>query len=179
MYLRKKFMFVVLTTVSFVISACGGEDPIDNAVKTDGTFNASVSTSSYNGQYAPHNVVAIWIESNSGTFVKSLVIKAAQRKSYLTNWLKSSGGSTTDATTGATVNNHNSTYNVSWNGKNSAGTTVGDGTYKLCVEFTENNGTGKFATFTFAKGTVTDSQTPGSKSNVTVGSLSWTPAGVK
>ena len=148
---------------------------IDNAVKTDGTLTVKATTSTYSGEYAPHNVVAIWIESGSGSFVKTLLTKAGVRKQYLTNWMKASGGNTTtDATTGATVNSHSS-YTVSWNGKNASGTTVGDGSYNVCIEFTESNGSGKFATFSFTKGISINSQTPAAKSNISNVILTWTP----
>lgn len=176
MLIKKNGLFVVIMTTLMTVSSCStGEDPIDNAVKTAGTLTAKVTTSSYGGNYAPSNVVAIWVESSSGTFVKTLMVKAAQRKSYLTNWTKSSGGNSTDAITGATVHSH-SAYTVSWNGKNASGATVGDGTYNVCVEFTENNNTGKFASFQFTKGTAADNQTPAAKSNVSNITLTWTPA---
>jgi len=176
MLIKKNGLFVVIMATLMTVSSCStGEDPIDNAVKTDGTLTAKVTTSTYNGQYAPHNVVAIWIESGSGSFVKTLLVKAAVRKQYLTNWMKASGGSTTtDATTGATVQNHSS-YNVTWNGKTASGTTVGDGAYNVCVEFTESNGTGKLAKFSFTKGVAADNQTPAAKSNVSNITLTWTP----
>lgn len=176
MLIKKNGLFVVIMTTLMTVSSCStGEDPIDNAIKTDGTLTAKVTTSSYNGQYAPSNVVAIWVESSSGTFVKTLLVKAAQRKAYLTNWTNSSAGNTTDANTGATVHSH-SAYTVSWNGKNASGTTVGDGAYNVCVEFTENNSTGKYATFSFTKGVAADNQSPASKSNISGVTLTWTPS---
>jgi len=176
MQLKKNGLFVIILTTLISLSACSTtEDPIDNAVKTDGSLTVKATTSSYQGEYAPSHVVAIWVESSSGTFVKTLLAKAAVRKQYLTNWTKSSGGNTTDAVTGATVNNHTS-YTVTWNGKNASGTTVGDGTYNVCVEFTESNGTGKYATFSFTKGIAADSQSPAAKSNVSNVTMTWTPS---
>ncbi len=94
---------------------------------------------------------------------------------YLTNWTKSSGGNSTDAVTGATANSHTA-YNVTWNGKNASGTTVGDGTYNVCVEFSESNNTGKYATYSFTKGIAADSQTPAIKPFVSNVTLTWTPS---
>ncbi len=60
------------------MSACStADDPIDNAIKTDGSLTFKATTNTYQGQYAPSNVVAIWVESSSGKFVKTLLIKAS------------------------------------------------------------------------------------------------------
>jgi hypothetical protein len=86
MQLKKNGLFVIILTTLVSLSACSTtEDPIDNAVKTDGTLTVKATTSTYSGEYAPHNVVAIWIESGSGTFVKTLLAKAGVREQYLTN----------------------------------------------------------------------------------------------
>ena len=142
---------------------------------TAGTLAVTVTTSTYNGSYAPRHVLAIWVATSSGTFVKSLMVYAAARKSYLTNWYSAtSTGNTTDATTGATLSSHG-TRTCSWNGTNSSRVVVTDGAYKLCVEYTENNSTGKLATFSFTKGTSASSVTGSTVSGVTLSTLTWTP----
>lgn len=161
--------------ISLFLTSCT-EDPINSATKTAGTLAVSTTTSSYNGNYAPTHVLAIWVESSTGTFVKTLVCKAAARKQYLSNWYNAtSSGNCMDALTGATINNHGS-VSCSWNGTDASGAVVGDGTYKVCMEFTEDNGTGKFASFTFTKGTAADTQSPSAKNNFSNVSLKWTPA---
>lgn len=122
----------------------------DITITANSSKNFSVTTTSYNGHYAPRHVLAIWIEDSSGKFVKTLLVNAAARKSYLTNWISNSSG--TDASTGATLNSH-STHTVTWNGTNKSGTAVATGTYKLCVEYTEDNGTGKMKTSDFSYST--------------------------
>ncbi len=165
------FLFVIFAT------ACTStEDPtVNSSSKTAGTLSVNVTTSTYNGKYTPAHVLAIWIESNSGTFVKSLLIKAQARKQYLTNWNSSSAGNTVDAVTGATLSSH-AQRTCTWDGKDAKGNVVGDGIYKVCMEFTENDGTGKFTAFIFTKGTAPDSQTPANKNNFNNISLVWTPA---
>jgi len=44
--------------------------------QTNGTLAVSVTTSSTGGNYAPRNIVAIWVEDNSGKFVKTLLAYA-------------------------------------------------------------------------------------------------------
>jgi hypothetical protein len=145
------------------------------SINTSGTMAATVTTTTYNGQYAPRHVLAIWVANSSGTFVKSLMVYAAARKSDLTYWLSATlTGNTTDATTGATLSSHGA-RNVSWNGKNTSGTVVTDGSYKLCVEYTESNGTGKLATFPFTKGPSVATGTAATTSGVTLSALNWTP----
>lgn len=174
-----KIMFAIILTAMVTLTSCKGEDPINNIVKTAGSLSVNATTSSYNGQYAPHHVVAIWVQSSSGTFVKTLLAKAAVRKTYLSNWLKaSSNGNTTDAITGATLNTHG-VLTCIWNGMDINGNIVGDGDYNLCIEFTENNGTGKFAKFAFTKGATTDTKTPTATSNISNLSIKWTPNAAK
>lgn len=176
--LLKQFFFgVSITFFLFPFNGCTtANDPIiNNTVKSNGTLAVNVTTSTYNGQYAPRHVLAIWVESSSGTFVKTLLVNAAARRQDLTQWISStSNGNTTDAIIGATMNSHIA-VSCTWNGTNTSGTIVGDGAYKLKVEYTESNGSGKVATFTFNKGTVSDSQIPASFSGVTVNTLTWTP----
>lgn len=176
--LFKKFLTPVMfmSLAIFISSGCSTNDPvINNSVKTAGSLDVTVTASTYNGRYAPRHVMAIWVESSSGTFVKTLVARAAERRQYLTNWLNAtSSGNTTDANTGATLNSY-SAVNCSWNGTNVSGDVVGDGDYNLNVEYTENDGTGKIATFAFSKGTSTDTRTPATTSGVSVGKLIWTP----
>lgn len=154
--------------VSFTTTASG------TSSSGSGSMSAVISTATYNGQYAPKHVLAAWITNSAGTFIKSLMVYAAARKSDLTNWVSSSSGSTTDAVVGATLSSHSS-HSLSWNGTNTSETVVDDGTYKLNVEFTESNGTGKYTSFTFTKGTSAFSATSSSANNITLTSLTWTP----
>lgn len=174
----KHFIYLIsFSVVSYLAVSCStANDPVvNNTVKTNGTLAVTVTTSTYNGQYAPRHVIAIWVESSSGTFVKTLLVNAAARRQDLTSWFSSSSnGNTTDAITGATMNSHTA-VSCTWNGTNTSGSVVGDGAYKLKVEYNESNGSGKTASFSFNKGTATDSQTPSATSGITVNSLTWTP----
>ena len=173
----KNLTRTVVVLLILMLSACtAANDPtINNSVKTSGTLAVSTATTSYSGQYAPRHVLAIWVESNSGTFVKTLRINGNQYRTWLSSWYNStSTGSTTDATTGATLTSHG-TLTCSWNGKDVNENVVGDGSYKVCMEFTESDATGKFAYFNFTKGTTADTQTPAAQSNFSSVSIKWTP----
>lgn len=167
--------FIICILIVFATACTPTNDPISNSVKTPGSLSVSATTSSYSGKYAPRNVLAIWIESSAGTFVKTLLVNAQERRVDLTNWLGStSSGNTVDAITGATLSGHG-LRTCTWNGKDSNGNIVGDGTYRVYMELSENPGTGKSTFFTFTKGSVADVQAPASQSNFSSVSLKWTP----
>ena len=60
----RKIFFALL--VAFTFTACTTNDPIiDNQVKTDGALTVQLTTSTYNGEYSPEHVLAIWIDRKS------------------------------------------------------------------------------------------------------------------
>jgi hypothetical protein len=143
--------------------------------KTNGDLSVSIVTSTANGKYAPRNVTAIWIEDNSGTFVKTLLVNAQKRMKYLTNWLSNTPeGNTVDAITGATSTTFG-TLACTWNGRDTLGIPVSDGTYRICVELADANYIENFAYFTFTKGISLDIQTPENKPSFSDISIKWTP----
>jgi hypothetical protein len=176
--LTSKKIIISLSLITLLASACttSANDPvINNSVKTPGSLSVSATTTTYNGTFAPRHVLAIWVESSSGTFVKTLLEDGRQRQYYLSNWYNATtSGSTIDAITDATLSSHG-TKTCTWNGKDVGENVVGDGSYQICMEFTEHDGTGKFARFTFTKGTTASTLTPAGQSNFSAVSLKWTP----
>lgn len=144
--------------------------------KTSGTLSVSVNTSSTNslGSYAPKNVVAIWIETNSGVFVKSLLVMAQTRKSDLIRWKEKSKESVVDATTGATQNSFGK-RSCRWYGTDLTGTVVTDGTYRLCMELTDKNAAGNYSVFTFTKGSTESFVVPVNKPSFSSVQIRWSP----
>jgi len=51
-----------------------------------GTLTVSTTTSNAGGNYAPRNIVAVWIEDEQGNWVKTLLAYAATRKTHLNTW---------------------------------------------------------------------------------------------
>ena len=148
--------------------------------QTNGTLSVTATTSNAGGNYAPKNIVAIWIEDDQGHFVKTLLAYAQNRITHLNTWEASTTAAGSpfnrvDAITGATQPNH-STRNCSWNGTDVNGSIVPDGTYRLRMELTDKNGTGNFSTFTFTKGPDAESQTPANVPSFSNISISWEPA---
>ncbi|MEI8084715.1 MAG: DUF2271 domain-containing protein [Paludibacter sp.] len=134
----------------------------------------SATTSSSGGQYAPKNVVAIWVTDNSDKFVKTLYVKAAVRVSDLIKWRSVSSSNKTDAITGATRDGHGTIY-ATWNGTDINKKVVADGTYKVWMEMTENSGAGPNTSFTFVKGTANQTITPANGANFTNITSNWMP----
>ncbi|MEI6348202.1 MAG: DUF2271 domain-containing protein [Bacteroidota bacterium] len=162
--IKNTFLFVALFSISIGLSA-----------QTNGTLTFTATTLTQNGTYKPYNIMAIWITTSTGTFVKTLKRQAAQRVQYLTKWKANSASNVTDAIAGATLSSHQ-THTVSWNCKNVSQVVVPDADYKVWIEFTEGDYTGPFASFTWTKGPTAQTLTPtnAALSNV---SIHWTPNG--
>jgi hypothetical protein len=109
---------------------------------------AFTTTKITGAKYTPEHILAIWIKDSNDKYVRTLMVYAATRKSYLIKWNASSGGDKTDATTGATLSTQKS-YDLSWNMKNYLGTVVSNGTYKLCMEMTSSDGQGPYREISF------------------------------
>ncbi len=147
--------------------------------QTSGTLTVSTTTSSAGGNFAPKNIVAVWIEDNQGNFVKTLLAYAQTRKTHLNTWEASTtaAGSpfnTVDAITGATRSSHG-TRLCTWNGTDLNATLVPDGTYRLRMELTDKNNTGNFSTFTFTKGPDVENQAPANVPSFASITISWEP----
>jgi hypothetical protein len=149
------------------------------------------------------NVLAVWIESSTGTFIKTkLKHVSGSTKDHSPTWAVKSGGvasnatgansNSTDADSGATLKNaaiSPSPYNnfgiktINWDGKNVSGTlngaTVADGTYKIWVESSwsdgPNNIHNEIISFPFTKGTSTSTTNPVGDSYINGITLTWTP----
>ena len=117
------------------------------------------TTVSFDGEFAPKNVGAVWITDGQDVFVKTLEKWAVKRSKYLVKWNGASGGSTVDAVTGATRSQHAS-HSLEWDGTGVDGNLVADGIYRVYMEFTEKNGAGPWTSIEFAKGPSPASVTP-------------------
>ena len=147
--------------------------------QTSGELTVSTTTSSAGGNYAPRNIVAIWIEDDAGNFVKTLLAYAQERKTHLNTWQETTteAGSpynVVDAITGATRTSH-TTRNCSWDGTDIDGDLVTDGNYKVWMELTDKNATGNFSSFNFTKGTEAESLTPSDVPSFATISINWIP----
>lgn len=148
--------------------------------QTAGELSVSVTTSSTGGNFAPKNIIAIWIEDDAGNFVKTLLAYASARKTHLNTWqaITTAAGSeynTVDAITGATKTSHG-TRNCTWNGTDINGTLVADGTYTVWMELTDKNSTGNYSSFSFTKGSSSETISPSDEPSFSALEISWSPA---
>jgi len=163
-----KYLFTLL--IFFAIATCFGQ--------TSGNMTFTVNTVNYSAPYSPRHILAIWIADGSGIWIKTRkrIYQNTAYRQYLTNFKNATGGTynATDATTGATLQAH-TTHTVSWDGKDVNGNLVADGTYRVYVEFTSANATGKLYYCEFTKGTDAVTLTPANLTYFQNINLTWTP----
>jgi len=148
------------------------------------TFTPVAKSPCYTGS---RNVIAVWIQTNSGAFVKTKLRNAGSGTSdHLPTFAVNSGGSSSNcistacnivsATTGATRTSFLATT-IIWDGTDATGSLVSDGIYKVTIEETWNHGTSSTAvtSYTFTKGPAADSQLPIANAYYTGVKLDWIP----
>lgn len=153
---------------------------IQLSAQTSGKLDVTVTTSSAGGNYAPRNIVAIWIEDASGNFVKTLLAYADKRIKHLNNWetttnLKGTMYNRTDAITGATKSSH-AARTCSWDGTDYNSNLVADGKFFICMELTDKNSTGNYSKFEFEKG-ADNSVTPPNVPSFSSINIAWEASG--
>lgn len=156
--MTSKFSYLLLGALSFL--------GILNAQTSDTTMaiDFQVTTSSPGGNFSPRNVGAIWIESSSGSFVKTLRVWGNNRRQYLYTWNLISGGNTVDGVTGATYSSHG-TRTAQWDFTDVNGDTVPVGDYSLTLELTDQHSQGPLYSFMFPFMGSTETITPPEHSN--------------
>jgi len=103
-----------------------------------------VTPLSQGGRYSPRNIGAIWVQSSSGAFVKSLEVWAAQRRRYLTRYNTAVGSSSTNIDVTATATQSSlKPHHVTWNLKDRTGAAVAPGAYSMLIEVTDHDGSGQ------------------------------------
>jgi len=148
----------------------------------EGTLTFTVKTISNGATYSPKNVLAIWIKDASGNFVISRKVMANSRKQHLVKWVANSSNNVIDATTGATLPNHQ-THTITWNCHDVNGLLVPDGDYQVWVEYTSRNSAsggnpGPSTSFTFTKGNSAVNLTPANETYFQDIVLTFTPLNV-
>jgi MYXO-CTERM domain-containing protein len=130
------------------------------------SVTVTLTTTPKGGNYAPRNIVAVWIEGPGGVFQKTIGRWAGTRKSHLSGWLAKAGNNDADAITGATRQNHTAPLTVTWDFKNKAGAAVPNGAYTVRMELADSNSStpaqNNQGTFTFQKNGTSSSTTGGS-----------------
>jgi hypothetical protein len=181
----KKLLFINFLFVFFAA--------FQSIAQTQGTLTWSFTPTSHTGYSGTRHVLAVWIETSTGTFVKTKMrYVGGGTDDHLPTWaakagcsnvnaiLSSTGCNTTDATTGATLATY-ATRSGTWDGKNVNGavngTTVADGAYRLAVQQTWNHGTSATTTvyYNFTKGPTATHAVGTADANFSAITLDWVP----
>jgi len=144
-----------------------------STLQTSGNMSFTFKTVTYNGNFAPKHVLAVWIEDNSG-FIRTQKKHAAAQQQRLYTWIASSNQNEIDAITGSTINVHQ-THTITWDCKDLNGNEVPDGDYTIWIEFTEKNIQGPIYSLTFTKDTAYQLLTPPDELNFIDIELEYTP----
>jgi hypothetical protein len=183
----KKLLFINFLLVFFAA--------FQSIAQTQGTLTWSFTPTSHIGFSGDaRHVLAVWVESSTGNFVKTKMkyCCAGQTGDHLPTWAAKSGCSNpnnitsstgcniTDATTGATLASY-ATRSGTWDGKNVNGTvngtTVADGAYRLAVQETWAHGTSATTTvyYNFTKGPTATHAVGTADANFSAITLDWVP----
>lgn len=155
-------------------AAGGGAD----GPTTGGRLQLTATSSPTGGQYAPRNVVAVWVEMN-GTFVKTIQRWSNARTRHLVAWNAAAGAADADAVSGATRRDHATPLSITWDLRNRQGSVVPDGTYTIRMESTDLNATtaaqNHQGTFSFIKGASPVTQSGQNSGGFSSVSIQFTP----
>ncbi|MEI8202225.1 MAG: hemoblobin-interacting domain-containing protein, partial [Bacteroidota bacterium] len=153
--------------------------------QTAGTLTLTINPVSHNGSYGLRHVVAAWIESATGTFIKTRDRLTASQSSHLLIWRAATPAlSVVDATAGATLASYDPVTITPWIGNDITGSApynlVPDGNYKVWFEYAWDDPAGPttedYVSLQFTKGPTPVTLTPANLTNFTGITLKWLPA---
>ena len=181
---NKLFFSFILFSIFLMAGSKFSSIQAQTAGKLTFTYTQAVSPTT-----ATQNVFAVWIESSTGSFIKTKMrYWSSGTNDHLPNWVAKSAQNVTDAITAVTrrASTAPSAFGakaISWNGTNTSTALVADGIYNVWVESAianpqPGNGQHTFITsFSFTKGPSIDHLTPTSSlANFTGITLDWIPA---
>jgi len=96
------------------------------------------STVSYEGEYEPDNVGAVWIVDASGAYVRTIERWGTKRLKNAVAWREDSAGDDVDAVTGATRHEHG-LHELQWDCRDASGNLRDGGSFEVHLEFTEED----------------------------------------
>jgi hypothetical protein len=142
-------------------------------------LTVTATTTPNGGQFAPRNVVVVWVEAPGGAFVKTIDRYSNARTSHLVAWIAEAGANDMDAVSGATRLDHATPITMTWDLRDKAGNLVPDGTYTIRMELADSNSSqpaqNHQGTFTFVKSAAPQSQTALTNGGFTNVSIDFQP----
>lgn len=153
--------------------------------------SVSITASLANMGNGPEHWTVVWVTKDDGTFVRTIRKQGESYSSHWNDhcdaWYTAVAGNAarytvaTDGYTGATASTYttpNSPFTQTWNCKDASGATVPDGTYKIWIQYAENDDSapGPVTTgLTWTKGATASTVTPANQGTITNISIAWTP----
>lgn len=125
------------------------------------------------GDWAPYNVLSLWVEDSSGNFVRTLGVWAKDFIIRLPRWKASQGSYAVDGVSAATMTY--GTRSATWDLKNKAGVAVANGTYLLRGEMADSNGPSETFSLPIHLAPVADSDSLTARPGFASVSASFTP----
>lgn len=159
--------------------------------QTDGSVSISATLSDTGS--GPQHWTVVWVTKADGTFVRTIRKQGESYGSHWNDhcnvWYGAVAGNAarytvaTDGFTGATASSYtapNSPFTQTWNCKDASGATVPDGTYKIWIQYAEDDDSkfGPVTTngLTWTKGPTASTVNPANQgTNFTSMSIKWTP----
>jgi hypothetical protein len=122
--------------------------------RTQGSLTLTFKTKQPGGRWRPGNVGAVWVEDIQQRPVRRLQQWAGERLGCLAFYLSKTCSKYMDVVATATLADHLTPHNVTWDGKDFLGNVVPDGQYVIWIEVADVERVfGPRTTFPFAKGT--------------------------
>jgi hypothetical protein len=125
---------------------------------TEGTLTVSFTTLNIDGQYAPKNCGAVWVEDANESYMRTLALWADARRGSIIQWSARACHmdptvTKPDVITSATLPKP-ATHTATWDGKDFRGKVASDGIVTLWMQFTVNEMVpeGPYVPFPFKKG---------------------------
>lgn len=178
--MKTKILTIVLSISLLVVNKIYSQ--------TAGILTVSFSQPQPTSPSGTKNVLAVWIETNSGTFIKTRMrFWGNSTNDHLPTWKTKSSQNVIDAITGPTLTSSTTptafgNKTVLWDGKDVNGTIVLDGNYTIWVESSwqsslAGNSHNDIISFAFTKSNTQFTQTfPGDTYFNTI-TVDWTPSG--
>jgi hypothetical protein len=173
--MKTKFLQTLLLT-TFILSPLFFGNVAQ--AQTTGALTATFNTTFTGGGFGTKYVLAAWIQTNSGTYIKTkFKYCKSSNLNHLATWTTANPSLTVVDGISGTTRPAPETLTFIWNGTDVSTAVVTDGVYKVWLEmaWSDNLTTGKTVqSFSFTKGVAADHQT-GATTNFTGVTLDWVP----
>lgn len=165
------------STSASASTAAAGELVVNFTYTADANASSSEGGRGHGGGMVRNPYIAVWVEDTSGALVRTISLWHLQNGqdrwlSELHRWYSAAQGVDTNSSATRAAGS----YSVSWDLTDADGKAVGDGDYVLCIEATREHGPYSLITQKVALGSKAIAQDLSANSELTAGSISFSPA---